>query len=152
MSKASDRKEYRRRILVWLTTVTDVAKVRQMCVETLGISERTANSLIADARIRLASSAKFDRDEEVGRTVAQLDHLYTEAIGAKDYSQALRIVERRMKLRGLASETERETAAPSDAVLAELALIRAYLDPLALGDENTPTAELARRAVAKLAE
>jgi len=146
-----DRGEQIRRVLVWLTTITDLAKVRQACVDSMGVTAEEANTLIDEARRRFAAAADFSREEEIGRTIEQLNRLYANAVAGKDNRLALTIVDKLAKLRGLYGEAEDDGAGGDGGEAAEeLALVRAYLEPLGLGDGDTTTAELARMAAAKV--
>jgi len=140
-----------RRVLLWLTTITDVDKVRQACVDGMNVTAEEADALIAEARRRFAAAADFSREEEIGRTIEQLNRLYANAVAGKDNRLALTIVDKLAKLRGLYGEAEDDGAGGDGGEAAEeLALVRTYLEPLGLGDKDTTTAELARMAAAKV--
>jgi hypothetical protein len=136
-------------VLLLLATLSSRDLVAVACVEKLNIPPEAVDATIAAARVKLTLAADFHRDEELGRAVTRLHTLYERSLTIQDTKTALATVKELNKLLDLyraAPAGSIDTSA--DQAAAELAEVRAHLEPLDLGGPDVPTSELARRAVA----
>jgi len=125
---------------------------RQFCIEKLGLSESEANGTIEQALSEITLAADFDRRNEIGKAVIQLDDIYDKTIRIQDQKTALAVRKEKSKLLGLYptnSVIEKEDT--TDGRGYEDTAIRCHLLPF-VGDDTTPTVELARLASLKLTD
>ena len=119
-----------------------------------GVPEGRVAEVVKAARRKLTVVAEFNRDEELGLTIKRLDECYRKAFGSDDPDMRLcvSILRDKSKLLDLYGQPGggEGGGAGDGAARAELAEVRAHLAPLQLGDDDTPTPELARRAVSRL--
>lgn len=108
----------------------------------------TIAAYIDAARRRIAAAAGYDVTRELGVAIERLNDLYRRAISAKDERTALQAERERIKLLDLGRSRGPDTQNEAHTAAAELAAVREHLAPLDLAPEGTPTAELARLAVA----
>lgn len=70
------------------------------------------DSYIALARKKFAEFADVDRRQEFGRSLQQLDLLYTRSLRIQDYKACLSILKERADLLGLHAPTKKEHSGP----------------------------------------
>lgn len=136
----------------------DAAAVRARLAER-GLEATIAAATLAEARRRLTLAAGADRVEELGRSIQRLNDLYErswDAIASDEhpapaaFTAAANIQKELNRLLDLYRPGDMRGEHTSQEA-ADLALIRDYLTPLALGDESLPTTELVRLAACLLA-
>ncbi len=118
----------------------------------LNVPPDQVDAAIAEAEARIYDAAAASVTAEIGAAIVRLRDLYARALRTGDVRSALSSQKELSKLLGL-YQTKRQPAespGPDDAIAAELAATRDYLEPLGLGPEADGTAELARLAVAEI--
>jgi len=140
------------KVLLLLVSGLAESVVEKTAVESLGLKPAQAKRLIGRVRRRLAALTT-SRDEQLALAVLRLNDLHAKAKATQDVKSAIAAQRELNKLLGLcrppkaAPSVEKDDASPATA---EIAAIRAHLAPLGLADEDAPTVELARLAVAEI--
>ena len=115
-----------------------------------GCSQEEAEAIVGEARRRLAQSATFDRDEQVGKARRRLESIYSEATRRKDTRTALQAQRELCKLLDLHSEgrvpDRADEADDATDLRQSLDMIAGYLRPLALAPDDCSIEELTRIA------
>jgi inorganic triphosphatase YgiF len=73
---------------------------------TWGISERQVENYIQKANEEIKQSSKFDRDQEIGKSIQRLEYLYKSNLVIQDYKAALSTLKAKIEMLGLASPTK----------------------------------------------
>ena len=117
----------------------------------LEIDPADVSGLVAEARARLTVAAGADRVEALGVAISRLNDCYARAIkdhDARTAVQAQRELNKLLDLYRPIPSSAAETSEAAGDARAELAAVRAHLEPFGQADDTT--AELARRLVARL--
>ena len=115
----------------------------------LGLTDGEVPAAIAEAKLAIAIAARYDRNEQMGAALIRLNDLYRRALAIQDTKTALAAQRELNKLMELyrPSPASEERAAE---LAAEIAAARRHLAPMGLGSDETPLAELCRRAVLRI--
>lgn len=116
----------------------------------LGLAEPDIPAAIAEARIRIAVAAQWDRNEQLGAAMIRLNDLYRRALAIQDTKTALASQKELNKLLEL-YRTPTDLGR-SNELADQIAAARRHLAPLRLGNDSTPLAELCRLAVLRIVE
>jgi hypothetical protein len=115
----------------------------------LGLEPAEIGEAIAEAKLRIAIAARWDRDEQLGSALIRLNDLYRRSLAIQDSKTALAAQKEINKLLELHRPSPATDGRAAD-LAGELAAARGQLTPLGLGDDTLNLPELCRRAVLKL--
>ena len=110
-----------------------------------GINEKVSNECIQLAKDKIKIAATYDRQEQLGLAINQLNAIYKEAIES-DPKTALSARKELSKIMNLYEATKTQTNDNQEDHSEEIEVIRQHLEPLGLAGEGYPTTELARLA------
>jgi hypothetical protein len=122
----------------------------------LGLSGDAASSAIAEARMRIAIAARWDRNDQLGTALVRLNDIYRRSLASQDAKTALAVQKELNRLLDLyraaapSPQAVGDRPSPNASATVEMAAARAHLTPLGLGNERTSLAELCRLAVLRI--
>ena len=82
-----------------------------------GVSDRSIDVYIAQAREILRSQSEADRAVEIGRALERLDDLYRRNMGIQDFKSALAVVKERNNMLGLNAPVETKQSGEVEVVV-----------------------------------
>lgn len=140
------------KVILLLVTSRDREFVRKACVEKLGLSETKAKKAVDEAISCITLAADYDRKVEIGKAIIRLDDIFEKSMRVQDQKNALATQKEVNKLLDLYATPDRTESEDTHDENNALDTVREYLLPLELGDDETPTVELARLAALKIME
>ena len=114
-----------------------------------GLPTQLADECIEQAKVRIKIAATYDKQEQLGLAINQLNQIYTNSV-EPDPKTALQARKELSKIMNLYEVSKTQHNDNQEDHSEELDVIRQHLEPLGLAREGYPITELARLAAAEI--